>query len=175
MELIFNGDKTRPGRRYLYAHYVTTLLRLFRLKNSGWQLMVEERTEEIEGSWPHPESGIESSPSKRKQHLNRRKKMINIKGAVGLAKCGIKLCSYCDHQLLPNRCGQGLLFIRCPINTYTDALLIAPNTKSTIPNQSYKKTPIRRSAAPLIVPSQSSWFKTLQMYDSMCTILDELI
>lgn len=44
-ELDFRGALSRPGRRYLYAHYITTLLLTYRLKKPGWQLMVEERRE----------------------------------------------------------------------------------------------------------------------------------
>lgn len=42
-ELDFGGATARPGRRYLYVHYITTLLRMYRMKKPGWQLMVEER------------------------------------------------------------------------------------------------------------------------------------
>lgn len=42
-ELDFRGAISRPGRRYLYAHYITNLLRTYRLKKPDWQLMVEER------------------------------------------------------------------------------------------------------------------------------------
>lgn len=43
IELDFRGAISRPGRRYLYAHYISTLLRIYWLKKPGWQLMVEER------------------------------------------------------------------------------------------------------------------------------------
>ena len=35
--------KIRPSRRYLCAHYVTTLLRAYRARNPGWQMAMEER------------------------------------------------------------------------------------------------------------------------------------
>lgn len=42
-ELDFGEATARPGRRYLHVHYITTLLRMYRIKQPGWQLMVEKR------------------------------------------------------------------------------------------------------------------------------------
>ena len=51
-ELDFGGATARPGRRYLYVHYITTLLRMYRIKKPGWQLMVEERRQKkVCGKW----------------------------------------------------------------------------------------------------------------------------
>lgn len=54
-ELDFGGATARPGRRYLYVHYITTLLRMYRMKKPGWQLMVEERKQKkvwaLPGKW----------------------------------------------------------------------------------------------------------------------------
>lgn len=47
MELDFRGATTWQVHRCLYAHYITTLVRTYRLiKNPGWQLMVEDRREQ---------------------------------------------------------------------------------------------------------------------------------
>lgn len=65
-ELDFGGAMARPGRRYLYVHYITTLLRMYRMKKPGWQLMVEERKQKK--VWASPGKWYQESTLK---HLAR--------------------------------------------------------------------------------------------------------
>lgn len=65
-ELDFRGATARPGRRYLYVHYITTLLRMYRMKKPGWQLMVKERKQKK--VWASPGKWYQESTLK---HLAR--------------------------------------------------------------------------------------------------------
>lgn len=65
-ELDFREATARPGRRYLYAHYITTLLRMYRMKKPGWQIMVEERKQKK--VWASPGKWYQESTLK---HLAR--------------------------------------------------------------------------------------------------------
>ncbi|MCJ1358610.1 MAG: hypothetical protein MMC33_008610 [Icmadophila ericetorum] len=56
----FRGSKQRPRRRYLYLHYVTTLLRTYRMKRPGWEITMQERKSRqvwaTSGKWYAPSS-----------------------------------------------------------------------------------------------------------------------